>query len=665
MADFKNEINRRYRNNADAGQRPFTSDEVEWLRRNFNPIDDLGIILKDNNTPPVTNGVPRIFIMGYDAQNKDRIQTLSDLNIEMNSAEFWKQVQLGNVFAYPAGEKNPVQLQAKPMEKGAHPQFSYSKSVTADTLPSFEKVKKPNFLKRWFSFLSKRWRDEIQQYDNKLNDQTYNFQDLNDYARKRVCKDAELEKTRVAEHLAYLEKHRIAEEKLKDYNNAQDFKEQLEKREGHVDKMYQPIPVQEKLMTKGGENNYGYYTQDEFNQLTKFDIKMDQIKAGPGKVPFSDRDFATMAYFNSTTHENLKATRHLRGAIDKNYVTSTVKAGFHKTVEEAQEAYDTAVSNFPTTDLFVSAERPRDSDGVIIQDTINPSRQQTKDAFIAYKNGDSSKLAKMVAHAVNYAADDMAAINLSGSEARGTILMGSRLNEILEKDPNLITEAQKHGMKDENLKAVQGMAKFHKIQEAGTEAKIKLAEAKAYNRDLREEDKQKYLKDIVKAEIAEKTFMDGQDKLSLDGAQWYAENQLQYQQLPPQELLAKYKADPMSRPDPEDGKVYHDTLSLLYSQKMRQNPRSPFMQELGTEQGLNKLDRTAEEIIKQEKLYTKGQSATDLHEKMKTHQYDPNVLQNVGQTIKNEFNGVKKVVQPHVQQPEIQKSTGFSLGHQG
>ena len=63
----------------------------------------LGIVEGKDGSIPETEGVPRIFVMGKGKDGHDTMMSLKEAGIDFGSKEFWRQSQMGNVFAYPAG----------------------------------------------------------------------------------------------------------------------------------------------------------------------------------------------------------------------------------------------------------------------------------------------------------------------------------------------------------------------------------------------------------------------------------------------------------------------------------------------------------------------------------------------------------------------------------
>ncbi len=110
--------------------------ERENLRYRF------GIIRDKNGRIPDADGIPRIFIMGKGADGHDTMLSLDEAGVSYGSREFWKQSQLGNVFAYPAGETKPVQMRLE--LHGTAPNIYYGKLIEAKDMPQPPKTR-PGF----------------------------------------------------------------------------------------------------------------------------------------------------------------------------------------------------------------------------------------------------------------------------------------------------------------------------------------------------------------------------------------------------------------------------------------------------------------------------------------------------------------------------------------
>ncbi len=90
-----------------------TDEQIALLNQNLSLSDKFfrkrfGIDLSDPNATAERQGrTPRVFLL------KDgKVSTLQENNIKPGSREFWECAMKGQVFGYPLGEKDPVQLQA-------------------------------------------------------------------------------------------------------------------------------------------------------------------------------------------------------------------------------------------------------------------------------------------------------------------------------------------------------------------------------------------------------------------------------------------------------------------------------------------------------------------------------------------------------------------------
>lgn len=663
MAEFTNEIMAR-RQNAN-GLPVLSTRDAQNLYNQMNLLQELGILLGEDGTVPSTAGVPRIFMMGYNEANQDRIIHPSDTEIRIGSEEFFKQVQLGNVFVYPAGQNKPVQMQIK-NEDGKF-QLGYSKPIDDNKLPEVAAAP-PRFYKRWFQRFYKPWRDEVEKFDNRDNDRAYNSSTLHEYENNRFFSDDTKREQKNAEETARdRQQQKEAEVRMKDYLDAQAEETWIDDKMEYVDTMYGPRPQVHKDMLKTKDHVYGYYTQEQFDKLKSYDIKMNSIKTSSGKT-FSDEDFAALAFYNTLKPEHLTRTRTLRGnLLEPTGPQSMVEAGLYKTVEEAQRAYDTGAYNFPTTDLFVSGT-PRDGNGVIIGGTVQPARQEVYEAFSAYKGGDISKLAKLTAETVTLASKMTASAEgrATSHETIGTFVVADRLADMLEKDPKLQQEALKHGLKQEDLDYVKGISTYYKIQQKALAAKTKLAHAKAYNTDLKEDVKREYLKDIVKGELLQKTFQNDLDENSMHNVTntMHATEKVYtppYKKGDDPQKQVDFKLHPENRQKAPEGMIYENAYATYYADyNFNHSLKSPTIKDMTSEKGLANLDKLTDEVIKRENLFDPKESATQLHEKMKGHQYDAKILKEAGQAVKN---GNQKIQQegPEIKQEDPNKNNDKNL----
>ena len=75
--------------------------------------------------------------------------------------------------------------------------------------------------------------------------------------------------------------------------------------------------------------------------------------------------------------------------------------------------------------------------------------------------------------------------------------MGNHLTTIMDKDPELKQLAFKNGMTDKQLKAVENLSEYFKINDARNKAQLKLAEAAANHTELPQEEKARYPDNVL------------------------------------------------------------------------------------------------------------------------------------------------------------------------
>ena len=126
--------------------------KLKFLNTNLKMLDHLGIELDQNGRAPMKNGVPSMFIMQKDEQGVEQQVDLAKAGITVGSPDFWYQAQLGNLFAYPAGSKDPVQIGAS--VHSFRPELFVSKPIKTDEIPEARTADNVNHVYRtpnWFT----------------------------------------------------------------------------------------------------------------------------------------------------------------------------------------------------------------------------------------------------------------------------------------------------------------------------------------------------------------------------------------------------------------------------------------------------------------------------------------------------------------------------------
>lgn len=549
-----------------------TKDDIVRLGTQSNEtafLSDLGIRISgyENRISPIKTSkgksFPRMFCMEQDEKGHDVMREMTNISID---AAFWKQVQSGNVFLYAAGENQPRQLQVQRGEQGL--QVAVSDTIEPNAMPELNPPK-PNWFKRTFSFFSKKWKQEVEEYNKvtsaRPHDRADRIAKLSEIAEARS--DAELkEEAETAKEDNVLEN--VCRVSYKDTF-------QMERGIETMTSVFQPVPQFKEKYEKiegnpeaGIKGKYGLYTKKQFADLKVFskeEFDLESIHVGEGKSPVSVEDFSAVTLAALWTPE--------LGAKGDNetdiHATKSLMEVGGVTKEEAEKlAISNISSSFWTTDLFI--DPPRDNEGSFFKQVTNDGRQMAVDAFNAYKDGNKEPLARLLALGVNKAVTEFNHEERDGKLTYDEIAMCTmvpKMAAMMEKDPELKDLAIKnHGLTENRLKAVKGMETLMKMEQDRRKAAYQLdREATVGDQHLTTEQKAQLAKASIKIKLmrsmiseevdqntkSDKRLSDIQKKL-MDGTKMI---------VPSNDQQAAWKKDPSSRPEPAKGTIYLMTAS--------------------------------------------------------------------------------------------------------
>lgn len=596
--EANNEIMARCNDPSELNEEKLTVDEMQYFRNHQDEFFyKLGLI--DPNSK--TNSVPRLFVLGADENGNAKVFDLSAVDIKAGSDEFWKQVQMGNVFAYPAGENDPVQIQVGATDSNGIT-LGISKPVTAENLPDPPVYKLSAWQKfaSWFGFYKKevhmaQHREEEQ---NALRSKLEAMQTV----RKSINKDQET--ADVAEGERILKERKD----IKDLEYAKEKRDALKIGMKNMTDVFVPEPRFNPDIEKiadGPNKKEGLYTKKQFKNLTvysKKDIDLDTIQVGGSGKTVTDEEFASVTMYALWNPKNsMKGYNQM--APDIHGEKSLMDLGFEK--KEIPTLLTSRSRGWWTTDLFVNP--PRDNEGSYFKEVTNAGRKDAVEAFQAYKNGDKTKLAQILADGVNMAADDMKMVQQNKMEAQNNAVMvtSGKLLDLMEKDPQLKELALQQGMKEDHLKVVEGNRQLEKIAQDARDAEYEIKKAKIEGKELSAEDKAKYSKAIVKEKIAlarmsvdnEKECEATLQKVGIIGSGAKAVNKND---------LETWNKNPSKRPSPGKGKIWMDTMQHCMGSIYKiYNPLTESLGQLSAEKGLQTLDKIAEQVVKQEGMAQK------------------------------------------------------------
>ena len=653
-----NPVNPRYHNFTDTALPDLTDKEVEEMNKGLGVFLDksLGIKLDQGKNAPMSNGtIPRMMILRYRVGGNDTRQNLNDTVFRPGSKDFYRQVMMGNIFAYPLGKTKPVQLQI--VRAGGKPEMRLSDPVEPERIPAAP-TESPSWLQTFMHYGTfglayrskyRAWRQAQRDHSDRVNQFKRDVQ-----RRERIVKqeqrDYDMEKERDAMQAAL-----VSEEKelVKLANGKRSFVE-----------TFQPVPVKREDMIKRGTDHpagehYGFYTEDHFRNLTiltKDKASEDKIREAlrqqddaieqkmleelrkqgkpiPPNHPLHPDQQAEGAqykfrYFDqaaikiggqSLTNAQFAAVtlatcfqsnyqvagqRTDKKSFDPTLETAFVNAGYSK--EDAALLSTANDRSMGTTDLFINP--PRDNSGTRIKPMVGPARLETAKAFESYQAGTLDPLAKLVANGVNLIAMDFVDLeDKIGDQVRGSIAAGEELVGMLDADPKLKQAAAKNGMNRDKLESLRGMIKVQKLEQKAKEARYQIVKDWNKGYSPSKEQKEEYATQIVTAKLAMLQLKAHTRAFENDPNSAYSKFLTNTQFINPPELKGQngntFTIPKSERQPPAPGKFYSDTMQqALLGIKMLYHPEPAFLRQLNAPRGEEKLKEFARTIVQEKNL---------------------------------------------------------------
>ena len=605
------------------------------LKRRFDPENHLGWKLQDGRVPQDRDGRSMMFVVKNDTVLEYDGEKLSDgTELKLGSMEFWHQAQMGNVFAYPTGQAKPVQLQ--PVIGDETTGFRYSRPLEPKDMSITRAIpapKKPNVWKQfWHGLFKSAYKKDFDTYEQQLRDKAEleaREADLQGRLEEKNGRREQLSKGEQQE-LKALQEQEAAEARKKaletKVENAEKRARRNEISARFNESIFEPSPkiyateetkkefpgrtveddTHDKLFHRtvtdqngDAKSIEGFYDKEQFKDLTVYDkdqLDLDSIQVGGKTV--TNRQFCAVATFYAMDPDIAIKTYQHSDEADFSMQPTLENLGF--TPRQAMDIVGSTSATMHTLDTYIHP--PRDSNGRLIKDGIDPARRATAEAFNAYKAGNAEPLGKLLAVGVNMQARQIRTVeNTPGTQKAGGLYQSGHLVELLEADPKLKEAALKAGMEEQNLYLLQGTKEYCALDQKACEANVKLAEAARDGKELSPEQKAQYAKDIVKAQIAAQT-------MCLENSAYQSKELEEAQSKLVSDRMPKAGVDYQPgdkknvRPCP-DGKLWYVSgVSAVDALKQIYRPATGSIIRLKTETGRRDLDQVAEEIVKQDQL---------------------------------------------------------------
>lgn len=602
---LKNEMRQRLTRMPD-GQ--FTVNEMSdgqlnYLNRAADMFAKLGLRIGENGEAADRKATSKFFIMRQDDDGTLRRMSLEEAGITPKSRAFWQEAQLGNLFVFPAGSLNPSQVQLDFDGVERKPVASFSKPVDPAAVTAGGRVEKPGFFKRLLNRINKNWfKAECEPWKKQEASAAKLREDLGkETAERQNTAEQEIREVKNIE-----ETQAAAERQAKREEMVQKAQERLERTAigtRNSEAIFEPVPkifeteetlkrfpgrttgeayYKDILKLTGEQKKEGYMKMEHFEDLTPFDtdkLDLNSIKLGESGRTVSKSEFCSLAVFACLDNEIQKRVENSPNK--QSDYDPMLRGALHDVAGMSEQEVDDLLSfdgaSMYTSDTFMTTLR--DSSGKFIKDAVNVARQNTVDALNAYKNGDLEPLAKLIAVGVNKQAGNIATEEENfGQEFEGLCNSSRKMIGVLKADPKLKEAALKAGMEEKNLRTVEGAGKLCELDEKACEANLKLAKAERDGVTLSAEEKMDCIKSIVTSQLAFHIMRTENKNATIPQAEGFIE---------------KYS-----------GKISPISCVVVAEHYMkgvyRRKPDS--IAALNSATGMENLQKTAAEIIKQDKL---------------------------------------------------------------
>ncbi len=499
-------------------------------------LRQLGLDMTEPGAPvPETNGVPRIFML------KDgRIHRLQEENITVGSRKFWETAMLGQIFAYPAGEKHPVQLQAWKVGSSSAIQTALSKPLEPGKIPDTDTGLPPQVpaKPRWYHRLFKFGRNRrlCDRYDRYLVEKD-NWRKNKDDAAKKSKSAAETIQTSFgsgrtfaalsaekAEKGAFIEKHReafalsAAKSKLADKRSVKDG---TQKAVESIQSMYKATPELRKAWTipdpahPDPEHKGKAYTEAQFRTLGP--IRLDGLKVG--NEPVTESEFASLAMFAALDPKIGFEAQRVTSPPEP-LVQTYMADGF--TEEEAKEIVTGNSSELYT--LSMMSVPPRADSGNYFKSAVQPGRESAQKALQAYQEGKKEAMAEILAGMVGVTGRECMKETALGDQYFARNRMAMDMVKLMERDPVLTAmvkekyeakekafhqrhpEFVRHASFEDQIRIFRQVEKLDELRKNSEASQISLLQARVGETELTEAEKKKCAKDILKYNLLSHQF---------------------------------------------------------------------------------------------------------------------------------------------------------------
>ena len=496
---------------------------------------ELGIGIEQSNPAvPKSSGVPRVFLV------KDgKVSTLEENGLQVGTVGFGEAMMRGEVFAFPAGSKEAVQLQLTvDKNKGANAEVGYSeplKQVTdSGKVQEFENAEKlakeeperkpkPKWYHRAFQFWGsnrqicedyekaeqahKAWEEKVEKLVRAKPEQNSVARAVEDqfgaFRTEVALKDELKEKAARDKARQELEKRKQLVKHLKQADRINHGIEVIEN-------IYAAKPViREEFTGKRRNDNDRDYVEEDFKKLTTADIDLSKMQIGGKAV--TEKEFAHLGMFAAHDPEIGMQNQKAAVADPAPIVAGCKQLGY--TEQEAKEIVTASSCQTYSMDIL-----HKDSRMFKYFDAVNAGRDKAAEAVKEYQEGKKEKLAEILSRAVEHVGYQAGVSRDLGMP--GYAKLGCEAIDIMKRDQELYDLAKKsyeerdkgfcdrhqlykHRSFEQLIRDTRAANTLGEIEQKGLDGESNLLKATTGDIKLTAGEKKGYIKDVLRANLVD------------------------------------------------------------------------------------------------------------------------------------------------------------------
>ena len=465
----------RYSNLAEAGKKPITDAEAQALVNAVDFSNDLGIdsdLGRFSTTVNSKRFTPRVFFTAKKPDGSDHALSFNESKFDTWwGKDFWNQVQLGNVFVFPARQTKPCQLQLTRDENGKL-KLSLSQPIEPGNLPK-RNVKAPSGWQKFWNIFG-FYKDAVNSYKNRELSAKQIADTVTAFSKDRENTDLKNEtdpEIKKAERAKQAEKDMLVLKMVARINKEQTVARDTAK---FLKTIYGPDTAKVSL-SSFGPGNAGEYSQDSLNKMLY--SQKEDLYFNHRLVQANNEEVTALTFFSSK--EPLK--------------TAEIMAKENHGGKEGLDA---------------------------IKNTVAPLRTEMKDDIRKYESdGKAKAVFDKTVDAINNVSTIFKGQSFPGGKftpAQKAVMdmskdVKSYISKVV-KDEDIIMPGlnEKVGVKKigDTVKVINGYTAFRELDKARVTAKSNLIRSENGETTLDYYGKNMCLRNIIKAEIAERIMAD-------------------------------------------------------------------------------------------------------------------------------------------------------------